>query len=205
MAFDPMSIADWLPGLERLPAYFGSDGPEPMYCPLFTRAPELLVIHSGSAGNWVAEYLENPELVRRGIGHQCGDGTWRKVSAAHIGFYQGQTKKLRPGTVPPKTPMRFVQLSRLRNEVPHVGGSVCLGDKHPNRWSIGVELPATSNTHDLFEALLDELLTEVPYLDKWTMHKTIDPQRKRDPVSGSHFSPSWMDGRGLKFVGRLAD
>jgi hypothetical protein len=207
MSFDPTTLPDRLDGYEFLPAWFGSDGPDPMFATLFTIAPDILVIHSGSAGNWVAEYLHLPERKPPGTPrtHKCWDNTWRFVSAAHFAFFEGNPTKhpLRPRFVAP-APMTFVQISSLQREAPHVGGSICLGDPHPNHRSYGIEIPAAFAARDLFVAWLNDFCSAVPSIDKWTMHKVIDPQNKFDPVPGTHFDPSWMDGHGLKFVGRQA-
>ena len=77
-----------------------------------------------------------------------------------------------------------------------------MGDHHPNFRSIGIELPAHLNSHDLFQRLLDVLLPEVRSLQYWTTHHIIDPEHKTDPVTGTCFDEYWMNGRGLQLVGR---
>jgi hypothetical protein len=200
MAFDITQLPDWLPDLERLDSYWGEF--DRTWAPYFNVLPDILVIHSASTGNWPSEFLSNPI---NDFGHLCPDGETRSVAAAHICFYQGLTKKLRHGVVPPQNTMRFVQTASLRRSVPHVGGSTCIGDKHPNKRSYGIELPANFNAYDMFQEVLSILLKSVPSLDKWTMHKTISNDgKKTDPVFGSGFNNSWMEKSNLKFVGREA-
>ena len=94
-------------------------------------------------------------------------------------------------------------MASMRHSVPHVGGSTCLGDPHPNARSYGIELPAKMVVKDLFLELVFTLIEVVPSLDKWTMHKTIDNRRtKRDPVETTGFTAEWMEDTGLTFAGR---
>lgn len=76
-----------------------------------------------------------------------------------------------------------------------------MGDKHPNMRSVGIELPAAHNSHGMFQELLNAILVALPSMKFWTEHRLIDA-RKRDPVAGTGFKESWMDGGGLVLVGR---
>jgi len=192
-----MHTVDWLPSYERLDAYWGEV--DRKWAPDFKVEPDLIVVHSAAVGNWPAEYLHNP--VDKTNGHLCKDGVKRGIAAAHFAFYEGRTEKLRPGTTPPAA-LTFVQMASLLHTCPHVGGSVCQDDEHPNRRSVGIELPAKLNMRDQFLTLLNDLLEAVGTFKFWTTHKAIHPAKKTDPVAGSGFNLDWMTGTGLKFVGR---
>ena len=197
-------MADWIPELERLDAYWGEV--DTSWAPLFTEPPDLLVIHSGSLANWVAEFLSNPTCGPPD-GHVCADGVRRRVAAAHISYYEGRLDKLRPGVVAPKVDHCFVQQASLLRSVPGAGGSVCQGRGKVNARSLHIELPAAprsvSEVRGQFSVVL-ALLTErdCPSLRYWTTHREADPKNRRDPVAGTGWSSAWMQGSGLIWASR---
>jgi len=206
---------DAVPGLEWLSSMWGDVILR--FAPPFDAPPDLLVVHSGARANWIAEYLHNPicpvehvatprDATKATDGCRLVDGRWYRVAAAHICWYAGAVKKLRPTIVAPEYPNTFVQQSSLRRSVPGAGGgSVCQGLGGVNSRSIHVELPArpinVEIVHLSFRALIEGLTGCLPSLQWWTTHREID-SRKTDPVSTTGWSPRWMDGMGLQFAPR---
>lgn len=211
-------VLEWpeeLYGLEFLPSMWGEEILR--FAPSFSKPPDLVVVHSGSVANWIAEYLNNPvcpldhkavswDATKAADGCRLVDGTWYRVAAAHLCWYEGKTGKLKPGVTPPRHPNTFVQQASLRRSVPGAGGSVCQNRGGVNGRAIHIELPASPKDQALvrqaFRAVLSNLCDTLPSLRYWTTHKTIDPKHKSDPVKGTGFTARWMDGFGLEFAGR---
>jgi N-acetyl-anhydromuramyl-L-alanine amidase AmpD len=157
-----------LPGLDWLPAkYHGRK---------FRKIPWLVVIHSGSFSDNVAEYLHAPP-----------DG--RKVST----HFSWSRKK-----------GYFVQQVDLDTVAWHVGGSRFRGQGRLNWCSIGIELPGPWRQsprpmvqRDLLRSLLGNLKDAMPCLDTLTAHQFID-ENKRDPGPG--VDASWFEGLGFEVV-----
>jgi hypothetical protein len=207
-------MTDVLDGYEWLSSLWGETITR--FTSKFVEEPDLLVIHSASTANWVAEYLSNPTCDKDHIptgsdpykatdGCRLIDGIWYRVAAAHFSWYAGNIRKLRPGKWP-KHVDRFVQQASLRRGVPGAGGSVCQGRGGVNYRSLHVELPAAPREPELVRGLFVELVADlreaVPGLKFWTTHQIIDPKRRRDPVLGSGFTPRWLDGSGLELARR---
>lgn len=196
----------WLyPLLERVDSYWGSR--DRTFTREFTAGrPDLLVIHSGSTSNWTAEYLSNPVTKEPNKGRLCKDGKRRIVAAAHICFYEGRVEKLHPEVAWPAVSNTFVQTAPLNLDIPGAGGSMCQGRRDVNRRAIHIELPAAPEDplviKALFQLVLGPLKTRCPNLRFWTAHRTIDPENKTDPVPGTGFDKSWLDGFELEFAPR---
>lgn len=221
----PAEWPDRLPGYAWVPSYWGAR--DLRFAPEFADPPELLVVHSGSVGAWVAEYLSDPiaetprsteifktDSKRATNGRRlCDDGFWRRVAAAHFCWYYGVESKLYPtlrlgqSEGPPPKVHGFVQTASLRREVPGAGGSVCMGRKKwVNAHALHLELPGpalglTRSDYQLscWRVLLRNLRDSEALPRLWTRHSDID-LGKRDPGPG--FLVEWMDGFGTKWVGR---
>jgi len=214
-------ILEWpedLYGLEYLASFWGDV--DTRYAPLFTKQPDLLVVHSASLANWVAEYLSNPvaetpksneidikDKNRATNGRRRVNGVWYRVAAAHICFYEGKTNKLRAGVVPPLQDNVFVQQASLKRTTPGAGGSVCQGRGGVNARAYHLELPAKPKDTNLikisFRDIVSLLVDTIPSLKYWTTHKEIDPSHKRDPILSTGFTVRWMDGLGLQWAARI--
>lgn len=157
-----------LPDYPWMPARYSAAGD------LFTVAPDLIVIHSGSIGRGVAEYLARCPDGRRVSAHVC----W---STEHNGY---------------------VQQVEMDRQAWHAGGSRYQGRGGVNTRSFGIELPGPAaakvrSDHEQGQTriLVARLVEEFPSLRYVTRHSDIDP-RKRDPGPG--FLWSWLDGIGLE-------
>lgn len=152
--------AQWLP----MPAKY--------HGPRFQIEPDLLVIHSGSKSDRIAEYFQDPD----------------RVVSAHISWSRLHDD--------------FVQCLPLHTVGWHAGGSRYKGRRRLNFRSIGIELPGPwDKKRDAFElALVREsvacLTNLLPSLKLAVMHSDIDP-RKKDPGPG--FQWKCLDGLGLEF------
>jgi hypothetical protein len=163
-------VRGWMDSIwPKMPARY-CDGPQ------FQVEPFLLVIHSASISDNVAEFFRDTGRVRYG-------DRWVKVNA-HINWSREHDT--------------YAQSVRLDTVGKHAGGSVYAGRTKINFCSIGIELPnkgpplehirvQTINTIKQLKLLMPSLRVAVRHCD-------IDP-RKRDPL---RFDWMWLDGLGLQ-------
>jgi N-acetyl-anhydromuramyl-L-alanine amidase AmpD len=141
--------------------------------PKFKVEPALLVIHSGSISDRVAEYFYEP---RKEGGGYCRVSTHLAWSREHEGFAQ---------CVP------------FNYEAYHVGGSRLNGEGGLNRKSIGIELAGPWDKKrgpDELEAVRETvtaICNMLPSLRAVVRHSDINP-RKKDPGPG--FAWCCLDG-----------
>jgi len=141
--------------------------------PRFQVEPWLLVIHSGSISDAVAEYFSNPRDDR--------------VVSAHLAW----SRKLGG----------FAQCVPFSHVAWHCGGSSYMGLRRLNFYSIGIELPGpwnkerNGNEHRDITCAVGNLLGMVPSLTTVVRHSDIN-SNKKDPGPG--FKMECLEGLGLK-------
>ncbi len=142
------------------------------YGPLFQVLPNLIVLHSGSKTDCVAEYFARKNIARSVSAHFA----WSR----HYGT--------------------LVQCVPLNKVAWHAGGSKYKGKGGVNWHSIGVELPGPWDKlrgHDevgILRETIIHLMELVPSVTHITRHSDINPNKK-DPGPG--FDWSMLDGLDL--------
>lgn len=154
LAMSRHRMAGWVPSeFEQLSARYPG--------PMFSAPPWLLVVHSGSSSDRVAEYLSNP-----------GDD---RVASAHVSYS--------------RTHRGYVQQVPFNRVAWHCGGSVMkIGGKRYDKLnfcSIGIERPGppgehTSEREQQFVDAVRKILRTNPTLRTAARHSDLD-RNKADP------------------------
>lgn len=177
------SIPIRLAGIDWMAAKFHSGQP-------FSQLPDTVLIHSGSSGPALAEYIANPRAEPNSRGASLHtDGKWYRKVSTH--FSWSETKRA------------LVQQVSLRIIAWHGGGSRFLRKGGMNYRAYGIELPGPWRSNPRSEqekqqlrALLIKLKEAIPSLRFITGHEFVLPKLKRDPGPG--VNAGWFEGLGYE-------
>jgi len=165
-----MDLSVWIrrvPGMFWMPAKHWND------TPLFTVEPDLLVVHSGSIAEDVAEF-------ERDIGQvEYTDKTTGELHIVLTCYHVAWSTEQRA----------FVQQVELCCEAWHAGGSLWRGQSHTNAHSLSMAFPgpaAVSRPTTVLDAAVNAVVRMQiarPSVKYWCRHSDVD-LNKRDPGAG---------------------